>query len=102
MPQGLAPAALLKYSQIAMPLAFASTPLYLMTPDFYVVRHQVSLALLGNLLVVLRVVDALQEPLIGYLSDVHADKRLTLMLCAALLLPLIRKQHLDVDAVAKV
>jgi GPH family glycoside/pentoside/hexuronide:cation symporter len=78
--------ALLKYSQIAMPLAFVSTPLYLFTPDFYAVRHQVSLALLANLLVLLRTLDAFQDPLIGYLSDKYSDQRPKIMLLAACIL----------------
>lgn len=58
-----------RYSMLAIPIAFAGFPLYVLAPDFYATTHGVSLALLGMLLLGLRVFDAVQDPLIGVLSD---------------------------------
>ncbi len=60
---------LLQYSFIALPVAFAGFPLYVLAPDFYATRHGMSLTLLGTLLLVIRLFDAVQDPLIGWLAD---------------------------------
>ncbi len=74
------------YGILAMPLAFASMPLYIHAPDFYTTQFGVSLATLGALLLALRLVDAVQDPLIGYMSDRFQRYRLPVMLLAATLL----------------
>lgn len=60
---------LLRYGILAMPLAFASTPLYIYAPDFYAHHFHLSLAWLGTALLFLRLIDAMQDPIIGLLSD---------------------------------
>ena len=63
------------YSILAFPIAFAGIPIYIHAPDFYSATLGVSLATLGVTLLVLRIIDALQDPLIGYLSDKYSHKR---------------------------
>ena len=60
---------LIQYGFIAMPMAFAGFPLYVLAPDFYVTHHGLSLTLLGAMLLVIRLFDAVQDPLIGWLAD---------------------------------
>lgn len=60
---------LFHYGFIALPLAFAGFPLYVLAPDFYATRHGLSLTLLGTLLLAIRLFDAVQDPLIGWLTD---------------------------------
>lgn len=65
------------YGFMAFPLAFAGLPVYLHAPDFYARTLQQPLASLGAILLALRLVDALQDPLIGSLSDrYHAHRPL--------------------------
>jgi glycoside/pentoside/hexuronide:cation symporter, GPH family len=77
---------LLQYSFIALPVAFAGFPLYVLAPDFYATRHGVSLSLLGTLLLVIRLFDAVQDPLIGLLTDRRQGRFLPLLLIAGLIL----------------
>ncbi len=60
---------LLQYGFISVPIAFAGFPLYVLAPDFYATHHGMSLTLLGVLLLALRLFDAVQDPLIGWLTD---------------------------------
>lgn len=60
---------LIYYSVLAAPVAFAGYPLYVLAPDFYTTQHGVSLTMLGGVLLILRLFDAIQDPWIGYLSD---------------------------------
>lgn len=53
------------YSLLAIPLAFASLPLYLFMPDFYAREMGVSLAALGTALLCIRLFDAVQDPVFG-------------------------------------
>jgi Na+/melibiose symporter-like transporter len=66
---------LFQYSFLALPLAFAGLPLYVHAPDFYTRDLGVSIGLIGIVLLVIRLLDAFQDPVIGYLSDKHANKR---------------------------
>ena len=64
---------LLQYGFIALPVAFAGFPLYVLAPDFYVTHHGLSLTYLGSLLLAIRLYDAVQDPLIGWFADrLHA------------------------------
>lgn len=57
------------YGIMAFPLAFAGLPIYLHAPDFYAVTLQQPVATLGTILLALRLLDAIQDPFIGSLSD---------------------------------
>lgn len=67
--QVIARKSLLQYSFIALPIAFAGFPLYVLAPDFYATHHGMSLTLLGGLLLCIRLFDAVQDPMIGWLVD---------------------------------
>ena len=77
---------LLQYGFIAIPIAFAGFPLYVLAPDFYATQHGLSLALLGMLLLGIRLLDAVQDPVIGWLADKLHGKFLPLITIAGLVL----------------
>lgn len=77
---------LLQYGFIALPVAFAGFPLYILAPDFYVTEHGLSLALLGSLLFIIRLFDAVQDPFIGWLTDRLHGRFPILMSVAAVVL----------------
>ncbi|HRJ59736.1 MAG TPA: MFS transporter [Azospirillaceae bacterium] len=77
---------LLQYGFIALPIAFAGFPLYVLAPDFYATRHGISLTLLGTLLLVIRLFDAVLDPFIGILADRRQSRSLPLLLIAGLVL----------------
>lgn len=70
---------LIQYGFIAFPVAFAGFPLYVLAPDFYATKHGLSLSLLGVLLLFLRLFDAVQDPLIGYIADKWRGSFLTIV-----------------------
>jgi GPH family glycoside/pentoside/hexuronide:cation symporter len=76
---------IMQYSLIAMPLAFAGVPLYLYAPDYYTRDLGMSLGLLGIILLALRLFDAIQDPVIGYMSDKYSQHR-TLIIAIGLTL----------------
>ena len=78
--------ALMQYGLLATPLAFAGMPLYIHAPDFYTAQFGAPLATIGVILLLLRCFDAIQDPIIGRLSDQFANQRLGMMTAAALLL----------------
>ena len=57
------------YGFIALPIAFAGFPLYILAPDFYASEYGVSLTALGTVLLILRLIDGLQDPLLGAFAD---------------------------------
>lgn len=65
---------LVRYASLALPLAFAGLPIYMLAPDFYTVHLNLSLALVGTGLLVLRLADALIDPLLGRLIDSQANR----------------------------
>ena len=78
--------ALAAYAALAFPLAFAGLPLYLHAPEYYAVALGQPIAVLGSILLALRLVDAVQDPLIGGLSDRFHHRRTLIMAIGALLL----------------
>lgn len=81
-----APKQLFFYSLLAFPLAFVGLPLYMHAPEFYASEWQISLVTLGSLLLILRLIDALQDPLIGSLSDHLSRYRIWIIWSGAVLL----------------
>ena len=76
----------MQYALLAVPIAFAGFPLYVLAPDFYATHHGVSLSMLGIVLLGLRAFDAVQDPFIGWVSDRFSAQSFTLMLASAALL----------------
>ena len=57
------------YSLFAAFLASAGLPIYIHAPKFYVDEYGLSLAALGSTLFVLRLLDVVQDPILGRLAD---------------------------------
>ncbi len=79
---------ILPYGLCALPLAFASLPIYVHAPEFYAVEFSLSLGTLGLLLLLIRALDAVQDPLLGWVIDRHPAARASLTLAAMLLFAL--------------
>ncbi|QLF70101.1 MFS transporter [Peteryoungia desertarenae] len=57
------------YALPALPLAAIALPFYIVLPTFYADNFGLSLAAIGTLLLVIRMIDAVTDPLFGWLSD---------------------------------
>ena len=57
------------YALFAALLSAAGLPIYIHAPKFYVDEYGVSLAALGSVLFGLRLLDVVQDPLLGRLSE---------------------------------
>ena len=77
---------LFSYGGLALPVAFAGLPLYIHAPDYYTTEFGVSLGAIGIVLLALRLFDAVQDPLIGALSDRFVAHRLNIMIGASIVL----------------
>jgi GPH family glycoside/pentoside/hexuronide:cation symporter len=66
---------LLVYGLASIPLAMAALPIYVNVPKFYADVVGLNLAAIGTLLLAARVFDAVQDPLLGYWSDLTRDTR---------------------------
>ena len=73
---------------MALPVAFAGLPLYIHAPDYFTTELGVSLGSIGIVLLALRLFDAVQDPLIGSLSDKFIAHRLKIMVAASIVLVL--------------
>lgn len=80
---GLHKRGLAAYAALALPLAMAALPVYVHAPKFYA-GLGLSLTLMGSLLLAIRALDALSDPLLGLAAD-----RLPRRLLMALSLPLL-------------
>jgi GPH family glycoside/pentoside/hexuronide:cation symporter len=70
-----APTRLPAYSVFAALLSAAGLPIYIHAPKFYVDEYGVSLVALGTVLFVLRLLDVIQDPLFGRLSERYRHHR---------------------------
>lgn len=71
----LSRSALVGYSMLALPLAMAALPIYVHVPKYYATALGAPLAWIGLILFAARLFDAIQDPLLGYLSDRAAAGR---------------------------
>lgn len=85
-PSAVTSSGVFTYGALAFPLAFAGIPIYLHAPDFYADEFGASLATLGATLLLLRIVDAVQDPLIGRYSDRFNEWRLVTILVGVCML----------------
>ena len=69
------PANLPSYALFAAILAMAGLPIYIHAPKFYVDEYGVSLAALGGVLFLLRLIDVVQDPALGWLARRLRDQR---------------------------
>ena len=77
------------YSVLSVPLAMAALPVYVHVPKLYAGELGMPLALVGAILLATRLLDAVQDPLLGYLSDRCARLPLGRTLPVVLGLPLL-------------
>ena len=75
-----------RYSALALPIAFAGFPLYVLAQDYYATVQALPLGLLGALLLGIRFFDAVLDPLIGAISDRLRPVTHWLMVSASFLL----------------
>jgi Na+/melibiose symporter-like transporter len=81
--------ALLAYAAYALPLAMAALPVYVHVPKFYAEALGLPLATVGAILLACRLLDALQDPFFGYLSDRVSGRPFGRRLPVLLSLPLL-------------
>ena len=74
------------WSAFAAMLAMAGLPIYIHAPKFYVDEYGVGLAALGSVLFVLRLIDFVQDPLLGWLAQATAGHRQTMIAGAGTLM----------------
>lgn len=60
---------LVLYALPAIPLAAIALPFYILVPTFYAENFGISLAAIGGLLLAIRLLDAVTDPLFGWISD---------------------------------
>ena len=75
-----------QYAILAFPISFASLPIYIHTPYLYSTQYGISLASLGAIMIISRLFDALQDPLIGYFSDKYNRYRKTILILGSAVL----------------
>jgi glycoside/pentoside/hexuronide:cation symporter, GPH family len=76
---------LVAYGALGLPLAMAALPLYVHLPKFYGGVLGMDLALVGGILLATRLGDAVSDPVLGWLSDRVANRRLFVALALPLL-----------------
>ncbi|MEO0390690.1 MAG: MFS transporter [Pseudomonadota bacterium] len=76
------------YAVFAALIAAAGLPIYIHAPKFYVDEYGVSLAALGTVLFGLRLLDVVQDPLFGRLSERIRDARAQAVLVATAVMAL--------------
>ncbi|CTQ49653.1 MFS transporter [Jannaschia donghaensis] len=76
-------AGLPRYAGFAAVLAAAGLPIYIHAPKFYVDTYGVTLAQLSFALFALRLIDLVQDPLLGRLAEVTRRRRGPMVLAAA-------------------
>lgn len=74
------------WSLFAALIAMAGLPIYIHAPKFYVDQYGTSLAAMGLTLAALRLVDVVQDPLLGWLAEAtRPRRRLTIAIATALM-----------------
>lgn len=92
---------MLRYGVLGLPLAFAALPIYVHVPRLYADGFGIGLGVIGGVLLAARVVDALTDPLIGWVSDRYALRRPLIGLAVLILglgLPALLAPPADVGA----
>jgi GPH family glycoside/pentoside/hexuronide:cation symporter len=69
MTPGVSRGSLVAYGVLGLPFAMAALPVYVYLPKFYGEHIGVPIGVLGALLLVLRIADAVVDPLLGALTD---------------------------------
>lgn len=74
------------WSFFAALIAMAGLPIYIHAPKFYVDSYGTSLAAMGLTLAALRLIDVVQDPLLGWLAEATRPRRRTTIAIAATLM----------------
>ena len=77
---------LFQYGVIALPLAFAGLPIYVHAPALYAIELQIDLSTIGIILLLLRSIDAVADPIIGSVSDNYHHYRGAILALGVVLL----------------
>ncbi len=80
--------ALLPWPIFAAMIAAAGLPIYIHAPKFFVDTYGVSLAALGGVLAILRLIDVVQDPALGWLAERYKSQRAAMVAVAAALMAL--------------
>lgn len=81
------------YGFVGIPLAFGALPLYMHLPKVYAENSSLSLAMIGALLWVVRLFDAITDPFFGALADYYRHKRLFIISLGVFLLAFLLVCH---------
>lgn len=68
---------IVNYSLLAIPLAFVGLPIYVNITDFYARDFKIDLSVIAILLIIVRSIDIVQDPLIGYFSDYCLKRKIS-------------------------
>ena len=68
---------IINYSLLAIPLAFVGLPIYVNITDFYARDFKIDLSIIAFLLIIVRSIDVVQDPLIGYFSDYCLKRKIS-------------------------
>jgi len=82
-------ARLTAYSTLQLPLAMAALPVVLNVAHYYGEVLKLSLALIGPILIVSRIIDAIQDPVLGYISDRLTHRKNGRLMLVVAMLPLM-------------
>ncbi|MEQ1517295.1 MAG: MFS transporter [Usitatibacteraceae bacterium] len=80
---------MLAYSLTSIPLAMAALPIYVHVPKFYADVVGLNLVAIGGLLLAARAFDAIQDPVLGLLSDRYRESRFGRMLWVIVATPFL-------------
>jgi len=80
---------LIAYSSLQLPIAMAALPVVLNVTHYYGEILKLSLAVMGPILIISRVLDAIQDPVIGYVSDRLTHFRHGRLILVAAMVPLL-------------
>ena len=82
-------ASALNYGSIGICLGFISLPLYVYLPKYYAETYQVSLVLLSVVILCTRLIDTVQDPIIGWLSDKLLEYKISRLHIITIAIPLL-------------
>lgn len=82
-------ARLTAYSSLQLPLAMAALPVVLNVAHYYGEVLKLSLALIGPILIASRIIDAIQDPVLGFISDRLTHRKNGRLMLVAATLPLM-------------
>lgn len=77
------------YAALQLPLAMAALPIVLNVTHYYGEILKLSLVLIGPILILSRLIDAIQDPLLGWWSDRWTHSKNGRLKLVALMLPLL-------------